>query len=257
MGRLHQLIAVEKDVKNKFQKITTECSDTFKNRSKLFNGHTKTYQPLISDDDYVPGQAENEPMQSTVIEKLAYVEGAMIQAMDILIQKERSNSIAKADIQVDMHDGTKQTLIKDVPVTALVQLENLLEEVRGKVYDTIPTLDPAKTWKSDVNTPNVFVADPVKTQSNKKSQEPLVLIPPTDKHPGQAQIITVDRVAGHWTVLSKSGCLSPKQKSDLLDRIERLIAGVKIARAKANDIEVESVQIGKTCFNFINEALKA
>lgn len=255
MGKLHQLLAVEKDVKNKFQKIVTERKETFTQRSKLFNEHRKSYQPIAADDQMLP-TGEFEPMQSTVKDQLDYVEGSVIQAMDILFQKERTNCIAKADIEIDNGDGTKKTLIMDVPVTALVQLENLLEDVRTRVYDTIPTLDPAKVWSADPNTKNVFVAEPVKTLSIRKVQESLILVPPTDKHPAQAQMITVDRPAGNWTTTTRSGCLSPRQKSNLLDRLEKLIAGVKIARAKANDIEVEPAMIGKICFNYINEAFK-
>jgi hypothetical protein len=256
MGKLHQVLAVEKDVKNKFQKIVTECKETFCQRGKLFNEHRKTYQPLVQDDSYIPGSQEYEPMQSTVRAKLNYVESSMIQAMDILFQKERANSTARADVEIDNGDGTKKTLIKDVPVTALVQLENLVEDVRTRVYDSIPTLDPAKIWHKDDTTPDTWKADPVQTQSTKKNQEALVLFPATDKHPAQCQMIVVDRPAGTWTVSTRSGCLSPLQKSQLLDRLEKLIAGIKIARSKANDIEVDSVAIGKIFFNYINEGLK-
>ena len=254
-GKLHQLLAVEKDIKNKAQKIITERKETFTQRSKLFNEHRKSYKPIMDDDQMLP-TGEFEPMQSTVKDQLDYLEGTIVQTMDILFQKERTNCLAKADIEIDQGDGTKKTLIKDVPVTALVQLENLLEDIRTRVYDAIPTLDPAKVWSPDPNTKNVFIAEPVKSLSIRKSQEPLVLVPPTDKHPAQAQLITVDRPAGNWTTNTRSGCLSSRQKSNLLDRLEKLIAGTKIARAKANDIEVQHAEIGKICFNYINEAFK-
>lgn len=251
MGKLHQLIAVEKDVKNKLQKLVDECSKTFNQRAGLFMETRKSYSAFTADDMDRPDE-DFVPMQTTVQAKLDYVQEAVIRALDVLIQKERANAQAKADIEVEQLDGTKKVLISDVPVSALVQLENNLEDLRTRVYNEIPTLDPAKNWNPDATNCNVWVADPVNRQRTRKAQESLVLIQPTKEHAGQAQMVTVDKPVGTWTHSTKSGALSPKQKSDLLDRIERLIAGVKIARAKANDVEVETVTIGKKVFNYIN-----
>lgn len=255
MGKLHQLIAVEKDVKNKHQKILEECSKTFNQRGALFNETRKSYSAFLTDDTDRPDE-EFLPMQTTVKSKLNYVEDSVVRTLDILIQKERANSVAKADIEIEQLDGTKKTLISNVPVTALVQMENLLEDLRTRVYNEIPTLDPSKVWNPDRTTDDVWIAEPVIRQRTRKVQESLVLLQPTDKHPGQAQMVTNDKPVGNWTHSTRSGCLSPKQKSDLLEKLERLIAGVKIARAKANDVEVETAVIGKTIFNYINEALK-
>lgn len=251
MGKLHQLIAVEKDVKNKLQKLIEECSKTFNQRSALFIETRKSYSAFSSDDIDRPDE-EFSPMQSTVQAKLDYVQEAVVRAFDVLIQKERANAQAKSDIEVEQLDGTKKILISDVPVSALVQLENYLEDIRTRVYNEIPTLDPAKNWNPDPTNGNVWVADPVSRQRTRKVQESLVLIQPTKEHAGQAQMVTVDKPVGNWIHSTKSGALSPKQKSELLDRIERLIAGVKIARAKANDIEITEAKIGKTIFNYIN-----
>lgn len=251
MGKLHQLIAVEKDVKNKLQKILDECSKTFNQRAGHFLETRKSYSAFTADDADRPDE-EFTPMTTTVKAKLDYVQDSVVRALDVLIQKERANSKAKADIEVEQLDGTKKVLIADVPVSALVQLENTLEDIRTRVYNEIPTLDPSKVWKKDETNAGVWVADPVTRQRTRKVQESLVLIQPTKEFQGTAQMITVDKPVGNWIHSTKSGALSPKQKSELLDRLERLIAGVKIARAKANDVEVETVQIGKTIFNYIN-----
>lgn len=39
--------------------------------------------------------------------------------------------------------------MEKVPVSALVQMENILEDIRTQVYDIIPTLDPTKQWLED------------------------------------------------------------------------------------------------------------
>jgi hypothetical protein len=254
MGKLHQLIAVEKDVKTKLQKILDECSKTFAQKSSFFNERRKQYTAFASEDTDHPDE-EFSPMQTTVKEKLDYVEGSVVKALDILIQKERSNAAAKADIEIEQLDGTKKVLISNVPVAALVQLENIVEDIRTRVYNEIPTLDLSKVWKKDATCNDIWIAEPVTKQRTRKVQEALMLVPPTDKHPGQAVQVTTDKPVGNWIESTRSGCLSPKQKSDVLDKLERLIAGIKIARAKANDVEVESAQIGKTIFNYVNGVL--
>jgi len=191
---------------------------------------------------------------TTVEDKITYAQGHIIRFVDVELQKERANQTAKSDILVEMPDGTTKTILKDATVTFLVQMESALDRVR-KVYDEIPTLDPAKTWSKDETKTGIWKAEPVKRVRTKKIPKVLVKYDATKEHPAQAEIVQMDESVGEWTHSFSSGALSPKQKSQILDRIDRLIAGVKIARAKANAQEVESAKIGLQFFNFINEGL--
>ena len=142
MGKLHELVAVEKDVKNATSKIITETNQTFSKKAHLFSTHSKLYEPFKDGDQDVPEQEHPTPI-TTVGDKLSYFEKQVGKLFDIVLQKEQSNSKAKADIIIHIEDEAI-TVIEDVPVQALVQLENLLENLRTNVYDAIPTLDPAK-----------------------------------------------------------------------------------------------------------------
>lgn len=253
MGKLHQLLAVEGDAKNAMTKVMVEGKKTFAQRSGHFNEELSTYQPLNEKDTDRPAP-QHSPMVTTVKEKLDYMETSVKKAMDILLQKERTNQVAKASLQVAKGDGTKITLLEDVPVTVLVQMEKHLQELRG-VYDSIPTLDPAKVWTKSQTKDDVWEAAPVETQKTRKEHKVITLHPPTDKHPAQTQLVQIDEVVGRWTKEVSSGALSPRQKSRLLGKIDALIDGVKIARAKANDIDVEDAHMGDALFQFINSGL--
>lgn len=253
MGKIHELLAVEKDVKDVFSKILDETAKTFNQRSAHFLETRKSYHPINEQDKDLPDE-EHTPMVTTVMDKLTYAQGHIIRFVDVELQKERANQIAKSNVMVELPDGTTKTILEDAPVTFLVQMESALDRIR-KVYDEIPTLDPAKTWSSDETKSGIWKADPVKRVRTKKVSKVLVKYDATKEHPAQADIVQVDEVVGEWTHSFSSGALSPKQKSQILDRIDRLIAGVKIARAKANSQEVDSAKVGLQIFNFINDGL--
>jgi len=254
MGKLYELLAVEKDVKNVMDKIMTETAETFTKRADHFVEISKTYEPMVESDEDRPDE-EFHPMVTTVPDKLAYTEGHMSRAIDVLLQKDRTNQKAKADIEVECSDGTKKVLLADVPVTMLVELENLLAKIRDNVYTKIPTLDPSRVWKEDKERNHCYKAEPFKRQRTRKCNKAIVLHPPTDKFPAQTQLVVEDLPVGNWIHKASSGALSPKQKSDLISRIDRLIAGVKIARSKANDVDADTAQLGKKMFRFINEGI--
>jgi hypothetical protein len=47
--------------------------------------------------------------------------------------------------------------------------------------------------------------------------------------------------------------ITPARKSELLDRIDKLLRAVKKARQRANGTEVVKVNVGKSIMDFINE----
>jgi len=254
VGKLHEVLAVEKDARNAIVKILAEGKKTFESRSAHFLESRKTYTPYNAEDTDLLDE-EFTPMVTTVKEKLDHMQGYIVHLMDLEIQKETANQEAKADIIVEKDNGERETLITEVPVTMLVQMENLLQTVR-MVYDAAPTIDPAKVWTKDPNTENVFVAERFTRVRTKKVPEVIVKHEGNDKHPPQTELFTMDKGVGTWTHSARSGALSPKQKSQLLKRIDKLIAAVKIARAKANETEVKSIQMGNKIFAFINEGFK-
>jgi hypothetical protein len=254
MGKLHELVAVEKDVRGTANKIIAETGTTFTKKAHLFSTHSKLYEPFKEGDQDVPEQELPTPI-TTVDEKLEYFEKHLARLLDVVVQKEDANTKAKGDIEILLEDSTVIPLLKNVPVQALVQLENLLENLRSQVYDAIPTLDPAKTWIEDKAAgKGRYLTDATTRVRTNKIQKPITLHPGTDKHPPQVQLINDDVPVGNWKITYFSGLLSPAQKSEVLGRIDVLIASIKKARARANDTLVDNgFKIGKRLFQFIND----
>jgi hypothetical protein len=254
VGLLYELLAVEKDAKEVFAKIIDETSKTFNQRSSHFVESRKSYLPFNDEDNDRPDE-EFTPMVTTVKDKLDYAQGAIIRFMDIELQKEQANQNARADVMVEKADGSMETILKDAPVTFLVQMESVLERLR-KAYGEIPTIDPSKVWTVDPTREGVWKSEPVQRVRTKKVPRVITKAEATDKFQAQADIIMLDEAVGTWTQVFASGGLSPKQKSQLLGRIDRLVAGIKIARAKANAQEIKDSRVGQAFFNYINEGFK-
>lgn len=253
MGKLHELLAVEKDAKDVFSKIIEETLKTFNQRSAHFVESRKSYSPF-NDKDMDRPDEEFTPMVTTVREKLDYAQGLIIRFIDIELQKERANQAASANVVVELPDGNTETIIENAPVTFLVQMENTLERLR-KVYQEIPTIDPSKVWVIDETRNGVWKSEAIERVRTKKIPKVITKSEATDKFPAQTEIVNMDEAVGIWTQTYASGALSPKQKSQILARVDQLIAGVKIARAKANAQETENCRIGSKFFNYINQGL--
>ena len=254
MGKIHEVIAVEKDVRGTASKIITETNVTFSKKAHLFSTHSKLYEPLKAEDIERPSDEEQPQPISTIGEKLKYFESHLVRLFDIILQKETANTTAFEDIIVYV-DETPIKLVEKVPVQALVQLENVFEQVRKEVYDYIPTLDPAKNWLEDKAAgAGKYKSDVSARQSTKKVPRVITLAQATDKHPAQAQVYNEDVPVGTWKIIHYSGMVSPAEKSQVLSRLDQLIEGIKRARTRANDTEVKTnLKIGRRLFQFINE----
>jgi hypothetical protein len=125
MPQLHELIAVEADIKNTAVKILAETQHTFAQKQAHFQGLIKTYRPFNEADKDRPGN-EIKPMVTTVRAKLDYTLPYIVRQLDVIYQKEKTNSKAVADIVFEDEDGNVNTIAAAVPVTTLVQYEKVL-----------------------------------------------------------------------------------------------------------------------------------
>jgi hypothetical protein len=252
MGQLHELIAVENDVKGTSAKIIAETQRTFAAKKDHFGGSSKTYQPF-NDADRDRPESEIKPVVTTVEAKLKYTMPYLVKHLDMIVQKERTNAIAMADLMVDDGSGKDVKLVADVPVTALVQYEKILVSVRA-MFEEIPTLDPQHAWEKDETKAGIYKTDAFKRVRTRKTVKPIVLHEATKEHPAQVQLVTSDEPVGEFTEVLESGALSPLEKSQLLARLDRLIEGVKRSRAKANKQDVDTSKLGNILVKTILES---
>jgi transcription termination factor NusB len=248
MGKLHELLAVEPDLKGAAEKIIAETINTFTKKANHFEARHKNYRPKDEDgENFAP---ETQEMVTTVPQKLEHTKEIVSNYLDAVSQKELTNTEASAILEID---GIP-LLNRPLPATLLLGLEGRLKQLR-EVYNSLPTLDPAENWKWDDQT-KTYEAEPKETYKTKKVFRNHVKAPATDKHAAQVETYTEDERIGTWNTKRWSGCLTPAEKSAVLARVDKLTQAVKKARQRANDNEVKDIKLGSLLFDFINVPIK-
>lgn len=247
MPQLHELLAVEGDLEGTYKKIIEETKTNFEKHPDRYFG---MHQRIELFDENAPKEADtHKAMDDTVISKLAYTQEHIVRYFDAVLQKERTNQGAVADIVVD---GT--VIAKEVPATFLLGLESKMKIVRQSIYETIPTLQPGVRWEKD-NTvgDNVYRrTDTDEKFRTKKTMKNHVIAVATKEHAEQVQVYTEDEKIARILTDTWCGMISPADKSALLGRVDKLIRAIKKARQKANTAEVVDITIGKELFGYIN-----
>lgn len=240
MSKLHQIIAVLQGKKARSTKVFTDAYQGWKDN--LITGISRTYTPLNEEGEVFP--AENKKVQVRVQDVLSTVTTELADFYDCLATQEFGNTLAKANVVVD---GTP--VLSNVPVGTLLFLEKQLEHMLTFV-SSIPTLPTDKEWEFSKDA-NCYVSTPVEQTKTAKVPTNFVKFQPTDKQPGQSEILYIDKTIGHWTTKNFSGAIPAKEQSELIAKVVKLQEAVKIARETANSTEVEQVKIGKNVLDFI------
>ena len=250
MGKLHELLAVKKDAKNKSGKIINETRETFSKRQDHFTGLTKKYESFSEELKYQEEElSESKEMVTTVDAKLKYFLKHMVDVMDLDYQTDLTNRIAKADIIVE---GI--IIATDVPAVTLLSLEEYLANIRS-VVDAIPTLEPGTKWIPcpEMGDHVYQTAMPDVKIRSKKMNVYKEISKATDKHPAQIATETQDVAIGKYIEIKFSGRITPAEKARIMDRLEKLIIGVKKARSRANE---ETIAEGSIANKLVDYLLK-
>jgi hypothetical protein len=247
-GKLHELLVVESDLRGSCEKIIAETINTFTKKPNHFEARHKSYRPKVEDGDtFAP---ESQDMVTTVPQKLEHTQDVVVRYLDAVAQKELTNTEASAVLTVDGVPLVDASL----PATMLLALEGKLKQLR-EVYNAIPTLDPAETWKWDEQT-KTYEAEAKESYKTKKVYRNHIKSEATDKHAAQIELYTEDERIGTWLTKRWSGTVTPAEKAEVMARLDKLTQAVKQARQRANDAEVKKIQIGDALFNYINEPFR-
>lgn len=252
----HELLAFESDVNNKANLVFNETLKLFGTSDK-FDEFTKTYQAYEDGDKDIP-ETSQKKMTTTVKSRIKYTAQALTKSINTLISKEKTNQVAKADIVVyDDEGNVEATLATNVPVSALLQLEKRLTDIR-RAYATIPTVSTEVHWTSGVNMDGeeCYAQAEIKTVRTRTDviTESFNPNPTADiKFKLEPRDKKVTTPVGEYTTVNKTGRVTPKDKADILERFDKVLAAVKIARSKANAVDViEEKDVGREVFKFIN-----
>ena len=244
-SQLHEVIAASGDAENAFKTILQEAFVTFDKKENLFQGFVRDYRPF---DENEPTLApEINKVDTTVDEKLKYITGAIERHFKALEQIDRTNQVAVADLVIN---GV--TIATNVPATFLLSMEKRLKHIQS-VLKAIPTLQPGTEWVEDENeragvykTKNV-----VERFKTKKDVEAKEISPATKEHKAQVEVLSVDRPVGKYTEQKWSGAITPRAKSQLLERFEKMIVACKQARQRANCVEVVEASATKAMLQYL------
>jgi hypothetical protein len=134
----------------------------------------------------------------------------------------------------------------------LLGMESKLADLR-EVFHAIPTLAPGFDWQPDVERgEGVYKsAHPHVTFRSKKTVRPVVMAEATKEHPAQVNAITEDVSVARIVTSMWSGMLTPAQKSELLERTDKLLRAVKRARQRASSVEVVKQNMGRVLYDFL------
>ncbi len=230
MTNLHTVIAAEKHVKARAHGHVSELYKLIQ-KSQLFSGQIRSYQKKDDAGEDLP--SEHQLIQVDLKEVMRMFREEMGAIIDITAQKDIGNQEARAAVVVDGKE-----LLPELPVPTLLFLEKTLTNIRSFV-EKIPVLDGSERWRLDSGD-GLHKSDPTRTHRTKKNQKAIVLYDATDKHPAQTQLITEDEVVGYWETVKMSSAMPKTQRTEILDRIDAVLHGVKEARERANDTPVAS-----------------
>lgn len=238
-GKLHEILAVESGLEGTYQKILAETLKTFTKDHHLFDGGVKTLTMFADEDAYSNGEISRQNREATVAEKLDYIKESTVRYYDAIYQKDLANRLAKADIVID-----GEVIAKDVPATFLLAMEKKLKGFRQVLAD-IPTLAKGVEWiEADEEGENVWkIAHPRETFKTAKTKRYLEVAKATKEHKAQVEVWDDTHNVGKYKEEFTSGRVTSGRKSKYLAKLDQLINAVKIARTKANDVEVPTKHI--------------
>ncbi|MBU0550336.1 hypothetical protein KKF91_08000 [Myxococcota bacterium] len=250
--RIHEILAVEPEIKGNAERARSHTVEMFRSKQSHFNGMRRTFKLFAVNEDQ--GETGGERLEAetrlvtTVMDELRIMLKAVGEAINIGYTIDEANTRGRADIVVD-----DEVLLKGVPATFLLQLEKRLKEIRT-VLKEIPCFDPIRLWTEDkgADREHVLRAEPVVTIRKQRARKYNVMYEATKEHPAQVDVMEIDEPIGEIRAYDWTGMLAPRQKHQLIERLDALIQAVKAARARANEVEAEiERQLSKALFDYL------
>lgn len=241
MGHLNQIIAVEKDHKDKASQELTRVSGLLSNTGKL-TGIARTYSPRDENGSPLPPESTRVQVKAADITKS--IQAHLVSLFDVVATKDWANCLAKADIVVD-----DKVLVSAAPATFILFLEKQLAELLA-FAKKLPVLDPAFSWQYD-QAQDCWVTPPSETVRTRKVKKSQTAFEGNQHHPPQIIVWDEDAPEGTWSTLHYSGAMQQGEINAIIERIEKLQRAVKFAREEANRQVVTQQHVGADILQYI------
>lgn len=242
MTRLHEVLAAEKGAKADATKIFTEIHHLVQ-KAPLLAGSTRVYRPKTENDGTLPTEVVRVQLRAN--EAIQDVQTALARMLDVVLTHEAANQVAKADIVVP----GAGVIASQVPVSYLLFLEKQLTDLRTFI-GKLPVLDPSEQWEFDTKT-NSWRTPVTETIRTEKRKVVLVKYDATDKHPAQTEVYDKDVPVGTWETVRESGALPQTVVNGMWERASQLLEAVRVARQRANAIEVTDLRAGNALLTYL------
>lgn len=241
--KLNQLIAQEQDVRSQTDRVITDAHHQLE-KAPLLSGISRVYQKLNDEGEDLPNEGTRVQVSTTKV--LQTVSIALARLLDATGSKEATNAdpAARADVVVD-----GKTVIKGATVPFLLFVSKRLVDLRTFVQK-LPVLDAASVWTFDSNE-GTYKSETTQTTRTKKVPKAFEKSPATKEHPAQVEVFHEDIIVGTWDATKFSGALPLQTKTDMLDRVDRLSAAVKMAREEANLAPVVEYKVGNAVADYL------
>jgi len=243
--KLHEILAVEGDLEARAKDAMHDAKTKFSTPA-FFHGFKRELEMFDGDDGthYPP---ETQQVTYVVDEILKSVSDHSSRYFDVMLAKESTNQMAKADLIVN-----GETISKDLPATFLLGMESRLKVLKNAL-DTIPTLPPGRDYVLDEDVAdNIFkTRDPERTFKTANRIKHKVLYDATKEHPAQIEKWSEQENVGAYTKVEWFSSMSPNGKRKLIQRLNDMIMGCKKARQKANSVEVTRKEVGRDIFGYL------
>lgn len=241
MSHLSQVIAIEKDVKEKSAQAVGHAQRTFANPSVL-SGIARTYTPKEDGGEQLPPESTRVRYKSREI--LAEVQVRLVDLFNVIATKDWTNCLAKADVVVD-----GSTLLEKVPAPYLLFLEKQLAEL-ATFMNGVPLLDASEEWQYDA-TQGCYATPPAETVRTRKDKKSKTAFEGNQHHPPQFIVWDEDVPQGRWKTIKYSGAMAADELNAIRSRIEKLQRAVKFAREEANRTEAKQQNVGEPLLHYI------
>ena len=233
MSKLHEILAVESSLEKAAKKLRIETIKTL-GKENLFKGHVKRLE-MFSEEDKLSETEESKVLDTTVGENLNYLFPIIAKHWDTVLRKDLTNQVALADIV--LQDGT--VMASGLPATFLLGLETKLGDIRA-MLEAIPTLAPGINWvKDELERTGIYKdSDETVTFKTKNDIEFRIASPATKEHAAQVVQLQNTKNVGKYVTNVTCGMVSPLEKAQKLQRLDEVLASVKKARMRANNVEL-------------------
>ena len=252
MAKLHELLAAFKDKVAKTAKIRQETLKVFVHNVALFWGSTKTTKAHNESRSKEFDSVAHKERATTVPERLFYSFAAFMEEIDIIATMDMSNTTAFADLIVD-----DVVIAKKVPAVTLLAIEREAKLWREAI-EAAPTRDTSIAWDPapDVGEYVYVCRHPVTTKRTEKQSVIVELAAATKEHKAQVKENIADVPVADITEIVYNGMISSREKMELLERCDKIIAAAKEAKSRANEADVIPLKIGDPIQAFILAPLK-